>query len=547
MPVQTQEYSPPEDFTSNLEAQNPDRSKLIAPLLPPNEDGPLPDSYLLQDPLDRDKGNTDELREKASETLISEEKPVPAQNKQVASKPVLDNQKSSFKEKSIDEIILSPAKEAGTRQTLRVDTGKVDNLIAGIGELVVTRSTFGQISNSFREVERLLKDSGNVEKRELKHLRESRMTLEQAVLELGRTVNELQGDVMRVRMVPVTDIFNKFPRLVRNLSKGMGKDIKIEISGGETELDKNVTEEIYNPLVHLLRNAMDHGIESPEDRIASRKSAEGHIKLSARHEGDKVIIAIRDDGKGIDVKQIKKLAVKKGIISELEAAVLQPKEIINLIFHPGFSTTDKVTDISGRGVGMDVVKKNVDKLRGSIEIESIPGQFTQFSIILPLTLAIIQALLVKVGEEAYCIPLTSVIETERTVENDVETIENTEVIRLRDKVVPLLRLSDIFKIKRERKGENEKFFAVVVTDGVKESGIVVDSLIGESSIVIKPFEEAYMETDGISGATILGDGRVSLILDVPALIQYALERKRTARINFKQAGFDSRKVLVQEQ
>jgi two-component system chemotaxis sensor kinase CheA len=322
----------------------------------------------------------------------------------------------------------------------------------------------------------------------------------------------------------------------------MGKKIKLEISGGETELDKNVTEEIYNPLVHLLRNAMDHGIEFPEDRIKSGKSAEGHIQLSAQHEGDKVVISIRDDGRGIDAEQIKTIAIKKGVISESEAAVLTTKEITNLIFHPGFSTTDKVTDISGRGVGMDVVKKNVDKLRGAIEIKSEPGQYTEFKIILPLTLAIIQALLVKVGEEAYCIPITSVIETERTWASEIETIENTEVIRLRDKVIPLLRLSEIFHIEEKEKDENQKFYAVIVTDGVKEAGIVVDSLIGESSIVIKPFEEASMETDGISGATILGDGRVSLILDVSTLIQYALERKRMARIALKKSDSASNVV-----
>jgi two-component system chemotaxis sensor kinase CheA len=323
----------------------------------------------------------------------------------------------------------------------------------------------------------------------------------------------------------------------------MGKRIKLEISGGETELDKNVTEEIYNPLVHLLRNAIDHGIEFPENRIKSEKNTEGHIKLSAKHEGDKVVISIRDDGRGIDAEQIKMAAIKKGVISELDAAILTKKEIMNLIFHPGFSTADKVTDISGRGVGMDVVKKNVDKLRGTIEIKSEPGRFTEFNIILPLTLAIIQALLVKVGEEAYCIPITSVIETERTRGSEIETIENTEVIRLRDKVIPLLRLSDIFHIEEKPKEENPKFFAVIVSDGVKEAGIVVDSLIGESSIVIKPFEDAAMETEGISGATILGDGRVSLILDVSTLIQFALERKRTARITLKKSESASNVVI----
>ncbi|MDH3973653.1 MAG: chemotaxis protein CheA, partial [Deltaproteobacteria bacterium] len=543
-PFHEQKETSFDDPPVDSEVQASPGSQFMPPLPSAAEKAPLPagDSEpLRQDTLlnkkqiaepdhergENEKEKTRENKERITETAREEEAPL--------TKSFTDNKKQPSRGKSIDEIILTPQISAASKQTVRVETEKVDNLIAGIGELVVNQSTFGQISNNFREVERLLKDTGRIEKQEIKYLREARMTLDQAVLELGRTVDELQGDVMRVRMVPVNDIFNKFPRLVRDLSKEMGKNIKVHISGGETELDKNVTEEIYNPLVHLLRNAMDHGIESPEVRKKSGKSPEGHIELSAHHEGDKVIINIRDDGQGINTEQIKKIAIEKGVISKLDAAALTMREITNLIFHPGFSTTDKVTDISGRGVGMDVVKKNVDKLRGTIEIESEPGQYTQFSVVLPLTLAIIQALLVRVGDEAYCIPITSVIETERTRGNEIETIENTEVIRLRDKVIPLLRLSDIFNIEEKNKEENPQFFAVIVTDGVKESGIVVDSLIGESSIVIKPFEEAYMETDGISGATILGDGRVSLILDVPALIQYALERKRTARVTRKQS------------
>ena len=528
-------FEAPEDTT---DVQSPSDSQVMPSSPSSNEDSPPPD--LRSEPSQEhsrveDRVERTEKKEKAVEPAQEEAPPL--------AKPIIETQNISTEEKSIDEIILSPQQSPASKQTLRVDTEKVDSLIAGIGELVVNRSTFGQISNNFREVERMLKDAKNIDKNELKHLREARITLDQAVLELVRTVDELQGDVMRVRMVPVTDVFNKFPRLVRNLSKEMGKRIKLEISGGETELDKNVTEEIYNPLVHLLRNAIDHGIEFPENRIKSEKNTEGHIKLSAKHEGDKVVISIRDDGRGIDAEQIKRAAIKKGVISELDAAILTKKEIMNLIFHPGFSTADKVTDISGRGVGMDVVKKNVDKLRGTIEIKSEPGRFTEFNIILPLTLAIIQALLVKVGEEAYCIPITSVIETERTTGSEIETIENTEVIRLRDKVIPLLRLSDIFNIEVKDKEENPKFFAVIVTDGVKEAGIVVDSLIGESSIVIKPFEDAAMETEGISGATILGDGRVSLILDVSTLIQFALERKRTARITLKKSESASNVVI----
>lgn len=422
-----------------------------------------------------------------------------------------------------------------SKRTLRVDTEKVDNLIASVGELVVNRSSFGQISNDFREVQRILLQSNLVDKRDIRILKETRMRLDQAIIELGRTTNELQEGVMKVRMVPVNEVFSRFPRLVRTLSKEMNKDVDLRISGGDTELDKNVIEEIYDPLMHLLRNSVDHGIEPPDERRASGKPHHGTIHLAARHEGDKVIIEVRDDGRGINIERVKQVALEKHLIAEVDANTMSDKDIMNLIFHPGFSTATIVSDISGRGVGMDVVRRNVDKLKGTVEVLSEAGQFTQFRIVLPLTLAIIQSLLVKVSDEIYCIPLTSVIETERTKVAQIDTIENNEVIRLRDKVMPLLRLSEIFNVSSHRNGDGdemdeERLFVVIVTDGMKELGLIVNSLVGEDSIVIKPFEEAYMETQGISGATIMGDGRVSLILDIPALINYAIERKRYSRL-----------------
>lgn len=428
-------------------------------------------------------------------------------------------------------------KTRAPKRTIRVDTEKIDNLIASVGEMVVNRSSFGQISHDFREIIRQLAENPAIQKRELRFLKETRMRFEQTILELSRIANDLQEGVMQVRMVTVSDLFNRFPRLVRQLANEMGKEVQLVISGGDTELDKNVIEEIYDPLMHLLRNAVDHGIEFPEERQQTGKPAGGTIHLSARHDGDKVIIKIRDDGRGINPNRIRETAVKRGIFSANEAQNLTDKETLNLIFHPGFSTAEKVSNISGRGVGMDVVKKNVDELKGTIEINTESGEFTEFRIILPLTLAIIQALLVKIKNEIYCIPLTSVLETERTWENKIETIENHEVIRLRDKVLPLLRLADIFRVEETPlSSAGDRLFVVIVTDGLREVGLMVNSLIGEESIVIKPLEDAYMETRGVSGATIMGDGRVSLILDIPALIEYVLEQTRTQRQIAKNNG-----------
>jgi two-component system chemotaxis sensor kinase CheA len=342
---------------------------------------------------------------------------------------------------------------------------------------------------------------------------------------LGRITGELQEGVMRIRMVPISQIFSRFPRLVRDLSKNLSKKINLVIEGEETELDKSVIEDLLDPIMHSVRNSVDHGIEAPAERLAAGKSEEGQILLKASSEGNMIIIEIGDDGKGIDVEAVKAKAVERGLISPNK--VLSDVEVYNLIFEPGFSTAKQITSISGRGVGLDVVRRQIEKLNGMVTVSSEQGKGTKFIIKLPLTLAIIQGLLVRVGTEIYSIPITSVIESLRLKPEDIKMIDNYEVFNIRSDVLSLLRLNRLFGIKTEEK--QDYHFVVIVGTAEKKMGFMVDSLIGEEDVVIKPLRDQFTNSPGIAGASILGDGSVSLIIDVSQLLELGLRKEMEER------------------
>ncbi|MBI3814283.1 MAG: chemotaxis protein CheA, partial [Nitrospinae bacterium] len=316
----------------------------------------------------------------------------------------------------------------------------------------------------------------------------------------------------------------KFPRMVRDMARDMGKEINLEISGEDTELDKSVIEEIGDPLVHLIRNAIDHGVEMPEVRLAAGKARIGQVRLSAYYEGNNIVIEIRDDGRGMDTERIKEKAVEKGMITPEEASRLSKKDTINFIFAPGFSTAKKITDVSGRGVGMDVVKTNITKLNGLIDIDTEYGRGSIIVVKLPLTVAIIQSLMVGTGKEIFALPLASVVETVRISNKDIQSVDQHEVIKLRNSVLPLVRLNDVFHISASD-SKNEWLYVVVIGIAEKRVGIIVEKLYGQEEVVIKSLGE-YISTKGIAGATILGDGRVTLIVDLAQLFEVISSQTR---------------------
>ena len=397
----------------------------------------------------------------------------------------------------------------GMDQTIRVEVKRLDHLMNLIGELVLGKN-------------RLLKIYDDVEERYEgeKFLEE----LNQVVSQLSIITTDVQLAVMKTRMQPIAKVFNKFPRVVRDLSRELGKQIELEISGEETELDKSIVEEIGDPIMHMIRNSCDHGVEDPATRAEKGKPEKGIVQLKAYNEGNHIVVEITDDGKGLDPNGLKVKAIEKNLITEREADQMTDKEAFSLIFKPGFSTAAKVTNVSGRGVGMDVVKTNIEKLNGVIEIDSEIDKGSSFKLKIPLTLAIIQSLLVGTQEEFYAIPLASVLETVRVPIDNIYTIEGKNVLRLRDEVLSLVRLSDVFGVKQVLESGEQTYVVVI---GVAESklGIIVDTLVGQEEIVIKSMGDYLQNIQGIAGATIRGDGRVTLIVDVGAMMDMAKEIK----------------------
>lgn len=421
---------------------------------------------------------------------------------------------------SVPTASASAASHRRAGATVRVDIERLDTLLNLVGELVINRT---RVSDIALTMDRLTKDKAFEAASGL--LGPLTKDLTESAALLARTSNEIQESIMKVRMVPIGQVFDRFPRLVRDVAKARGKEVQLDISGGETDLDKTIVDEVGEPLMHLLRNCVDHGIETPDLREARGKSRAGTLKLNAFHEGNQIIVEVSDDGNGIDVEKVRARALHQGLLAPDDRP--SDRELIDLIFSPGFSTAESVSDVSGRGVGMDVVKKNVARLKGSFDVETQPGVGTKFTIKLPLTLAIIQALLVRVAEELYAIPLDSVIESQRVEMADVRTVHGNEVITLRDRVVPLVRVADFFRLGGER--DPEKVMIVIVGLQGRQVGLVVDSFQGEQEIVIKPLSDVVGRIAGISGATILGNGSISLIIDVHSLVSEAYADGSVAR------------------
>jgi two-component system chemotaxis sensor kinase CheA len=398
-------------------------------------------------------------------------------------------------------------------QTIRVEVRRLDHLMNLIGELVLGKN-------------RLLKIYDDVEERYEgeKFLEE----LNQVVSSISIVTTDLQIAVMKTRMLPIGKVFNKFPRMVRDLSRELNKNIELNISGEETELDKSIVEEIGDPLVHIIRNSCDHGIETPDVRTANGKGEQGTVDLKAYNEGNHIVIEIKDDGKGLDAEALRQKSFEKGVISEKEADSMSEKESFNLIFKPGFSTAAQITNVSGRGVGMDVVKTNIEKLNGIIDVDSVKGEGTVIKLKIPLTLAIIQALLVGAQEEYYAIPLASVLETVRINTDEIYTVEGRSVLKLRNEVLPLVRLADMFGVDTVFESSEETYVVVV---GLAENklGVIVDFLIGQEEIVIKSLGYYLKGIEGIAGATIRGDGKVTLIVDVAAMMTLAKNVKTSVQ------------------
>ena len=342
---------------------------------------------------------------------------------------------------------------------------------------------------------------------------------------LGRVAGELQEGVMKIRMVQINQIFSRFPRVVRDLSRELNKKINLVIEGEETELDKAVVEDLLDPIMHCVRNSLDHGIEHPEDRLEAGKPEEGTVTLKASNEGNMIVIEIIDDGAGIDVEKVRKKAIERGLIHPNK--IISDHDAYQLIFEPGFSTADKITNVSGRGVGLDVVKTSIEKLNGTVIVTSEKGLGTKFCIRLPLTMAIIQGLLVRVASEVYSIPIASVIESVRVKKEEISTIDNYEVLNVRNEVISIIRLDRLFGLKN--KTESEYNFIVIVGTTDKKIGVMVDALIGEEDVVIKPLRDQFTNSPGIAGASILGDGSVSLIIDVSQLLELGVKQELIAR------------------
>ncbi len=410
------------------------------------------------------------------------------------------------------------------KHSLRVDTYKIDSLMNQVGELVVSRAWFSQLYSEMKELQDYLQDTVRLGQREMKPVKALTFRISEATVALGRVANELQEGVMKVRMLPIAQLFNRYPRLVRDLTHNADKQVRLEIVGEETELDKMVIEEISDPMIHIIRNAVDHGCETSEERRRKGKPEEFTLRLESYHESNHVVIEISDDGRGIDPAVIRRKALEKNFFTQEELDRMPLREVISIIMKPGFSTAKEVTKTSGRGVGMDVVKKNVEKLNGTIEVDSKVGVGTRFRIKIPLTLAIIRALLVRVGADIFTIPLASVEETLRVFENEITVIEGVEVIHLRDSTLSLIRLSEAFGIESVSPDPG-KLFVVVVNTGMRQAGLVVDALIGQEEAVIKPLVDYLQENSGFSGATILGDGRISLIVDVYEMINMSVGRQ----------------------
>jgi two-component system chemotaxis sensor kinase CheA len=386
--------------------------------------------------------------------------------------------------------------------TVRVETRRLDHVMNLVGELVLGRNRLMKLGYGLEEqyeMNPLVRELGL------------------AFAQLNLVTSDLQLAVMKTRMVPIRKVFSRFPRLVRDLSSKLGKQVRLDLVGEDTEVDKSVADELSDPLVHLVRNSMDHGLETVEERKRMGKSSEGSVRLAAYHEGNSIVIRIEDDGRGLQVDKIAESALDKGLVSESELATMSPQDVMKLIFLPGFSTAEQVSDLSGRGVGMDVVRTNISRMNGSLELDSQQGRGSQVTIKLPLTVAIIQALLVEVGNATFAVPLASVVEAVKVTKDDIKSVNGQAVLNLRERILPLLDLAQTFQIPNER--TNDECYVVVVAIGAQRFGVVVDRLRAQEEVVIKSLGDFLANVQGVAGATITGDGKVVLILDMSDLVK----------------------------
>ena len=518
--------------------------------------------------------------EASSEEPVAEEEEAETAGKapektEDAGKPEGEQKKEEQKKPEPKKVQDLP-KTKVTSSVLRVDSSRIDSLLNLISEAVINKATFNQIGSQFLEAladfqaaETLFKDKQkelfdalpdylemiqdgtpiNTVKKEIlekygdifslfdvfeNKIKTTINDFRGTAQVLGRNTSELHEKVLQIRMVPISQIFSRFPRLVRDLSKSLNKKINLIIEGEDTELDKSVIEDLLDPLIHIVRNSVDHGIEPVKERKKAGKPEEGRLLLKASNEGNMILIEISDDGKGIDVESVREKAIERGVIHPNKN--LSDVEAFNLIFEPGFSTAKEITNVSGRGVGLDVVKKQIEKLNGSVRVTSTKGAGTKIMIKLPLTLAIIQGLLVRVGKEIYAIPITSVLDSHRIKPSEIKMIDNYEVFNVREDVISLIRLNRLFGIQSDE--QRDYHFVVIVGSAEKKMGLMVDSLIGEEDVVIKPLKDRYTNSPGIAGATILGDGTVSLIIDVSQLLDLGLRREIEHR-KLREAGIGS--------
>lgn len=475
-------------------------------------------------------------------------------------------------------------------QILRVDSGRIDELVNLVSQLVIEKGSFTKISDISSEISEffsssysnfkkdlnamvdeisanteLKKDENNsftisneinvdtdseeeeeeitvkklyknkVEKliryfdKIIPKVKEIQDKIKDVNSQFNMITNDIHESVMKVRMVPISQLFQRFPRLVRDLSKSLNKEVELITEGEDTELDKNTIENLVHPLIHIIRNSMDHGLENPEDRVKKGKPEKGRIHIKASQEGNLVVITVSDDGRGLNLDKIRNKAIEKGLIEP--NVELSEMETANLIFQPGFSTKDEATDLSGRGVGMDVVKKAIESERGHVDITTTPDVGTVFTLKLPLTMAIIQALQVRVGDNIYCVPINFIIETQRLRDGMIERLEGNEVVRLREEIVSVVRLDELFNLKQ--KEESKMKYLIYVGTGNKKIGLVVDQLITEESVVIKPLNNKYVDSLGISGASILGDGSVALILEIPGIMELMMKTRQRKNIGLR--------------
>src|SRR5579862_7164018 len=433
---------------------------------------------------------------------------------QIPALPALPVQEAELAEPAQEESSTSaasaapePAAPTSLENILRVDAGRIDNVLNLVGELIIGKSMFQQALNEFSQ-------------RFPKELLRGKFA--DAMAFQSRVLNDLQRSVMKIRMVPVDQLFRRFPRMVRDVARQCERDVELVVSGQDTDLDKGILDAIAEPLTHLVRNAVSHGIEPAEERRKLGKKAQGTIRLNAYHHGNQVIVEVTDDGRGIDAQKIRSKAIELGLTTPEEASRLTEAETLDFIFRPGFSTAEHVTEVSGRGVGMDVVQSVLHRLKASVSVETRPGQGTTFRLKLPLTLAIIKALLFWVEQRLYAIPLNAVLEIARTFETEVHQVDNYEVLQLRNQVLPLLRLGR--PVGEDRKS---KLFVLVITVGERKYGLIVDALEGEEELVIKALDDSTFHTDLVSGASILGDGRVVLILNLPAVVEHVARARPT--------------------